>query len=222
MLVFLNRKILIPILAGVALACAAAFFLPWNDSKGATLTAEAEKALAEKEYKTLSLLIRKHAKELGHFQGALAQGLIRERSLEEPVFTKVLDDLQNKSPLHARVSHITLLIAKGENQHALDESLRLEEDFKLQPATRSLLQPGAVTRAYNLLRIAELHHAMGHAFEEADAWQQFEETAGWNKSKAPHIADAQQEAFYLLETGFKEEGIDLREYVHLRKQLAAG
>ncbi|MBS3905032.1 MAG: hypothetical protein KGZ39_06880 [Simkania sp.] len=222
MLTFLGRKTLGTVLGGMLLCvCVVACFVHWSKDKALVLVTEAERAIADQKYTTLATLVQKHPKELASFQGITAQKMICAGIAEEVLFSQVLGDLQQKSPLHARIAAITFLINKGNARGALDESIKLEEEFKNEKNTGVLIQPGMVTRAYNLLRIAELQHSLGLKFEEVDTWQQFEEMAGWNGAKASGAVSAYQEAFYLLEKGFIEEGIDLRQYVQHRKQLAS-
>ncbi len=217
---FLKRKVLISTGLGVLLACLAALFMPWNEESAARISSKAKNALDNKDFEALATILEKHPTQLGNFRAALSQQLLKEGKGQHAIFASTLIRLQESAPLHARLASISLLVSRGELENALEESLNLETEFKTQIQSKAFIQPGMIARMVNLLKIAELYYALGRSQEEAEAWQKFEQQADWDGENAQYAVNAQKEAMLVLEKGFKEEGIDLKEYVGFRKRLA--
>jgi len=218
MLTFLRRKILISTGIGAFLACTALAFLPWGEERTERIVAQAKKALEDHDLNTLAMLIGKHPSYLQDYRKILTEQLLKEGQTEHMHFVSTLKRLQEVSPVQSKAAHISMLISKGDLGIALEESLALDTDLKQQIASGSSIQPGALARMINLLRIAELYASLGQPQDEADAWEKFEQLVGWDEQKTMQGALAQNEALPLLERGFRDQGVDLKDYIRFRKK----
>ncbi len=221
MMTFLKRRTLISIGTGVLLACTVLLFLSWGEGKTDKLFIRAKKAFDDKDYNVLAALVEKYPAYLHNYRKNLTLELLKTKQTEHTHFSDTLKRLQAYCPLQAKASYISLLISKGELESALEESLSLDADLQKQESSGSIVQPGAIVKMVNLLRIAELHSFLGHFQEEVEAWEKLERLVGWGDQKTLQDALAYNEALPLLERGFQEQGIDLKEYIHFRKQNSA-
>ena len=122
------------------------------------------------------------------------------------------ESLKVNCPVMAQFSDVSKMIEQGDLTAALDESLRIEEFLKNQESP-TLVQPGAIARILNAKRIAEIYNALGLFQEEAEAWQRVEELLA-------SASLAQNEALFHVESGLKEENLDLISFVAARKKEA--
>jgi len=120
--------------------------------------------------------------------------------------------LKANCPLMAQFSDVSKMIEQGDLTAALDESLRIEELLKNQEPS-VIVHPGAITRIFNMKRIAEIYNALGLYQEEADAWQHVEGLIASGSL-------TQSDTIFHLESGLKEVNLDLSSFVAARKKEA--
>jgi hypothetical protein len=218
MVEILARKTWISLGIGAAFVCAILTLIPRGEVKYEKIAAKAEESLKDRDFEALSKLVEKYPCQLLDYRKNLTGHLLETGQIEHSYFKNMLKRLGHISHAHAQMTHVSLLISKGDLDGALEESMAIEAEFNRSALLGTHIQPGSIARIVNLQRIAELYSSLGRLQEEADAWEKFEQFAGWDNQKSSSIGLRRDEAFALIEKGFRDEGIDLKEYIRYRVQ----
>lgn len=128
----------------------------------------------------------------------IAQMRLIYGSFEKVKSTSFLDELQEICPQHAEFSAVTLLIAKGVYQEALERSVSLKGQLK---------EGGALWGA-NLGRIAFLQKEIGNRPGELAAWEEI---------KGLMETSPNSDSVKMLLKSFGREGISLKAYISDRE-----
>ncbi|CCB92167.1 putative uncharacterized protein [Waddlia chondrophila 2032/99] len=134
---------------------------------------EAIDAKQEDALLQLCKIVDKHPELRAKYDGMIAQLLIAKGLSEEAsVYTERVEKrtASTQNPVFKEFSNISLLIAQGNHQEALQRSLSLKETL-LKKEEPPLLLP------YTLIRIAMLYQGMGEKNLEALAWDEWQQYA---------------------------------------------
>ena len=153
--------------------------------------------------------------------------LIRQNMIVKDSFSKndekmvslSIENLKRKLPFYGIYSEATLLIQKKDYEKALELSIDLKNKMlkDLSFLKDETLPAGAVLYSFNLLRIATLYGKMQKFDNEIKSLQELEEYLSLRKED--NINRKLQKASDLIKRSFKENEIELADYISYKKKL---
>ena len=164
-----------------------------------------------------------------------------KREPSQATETKFFKELEKNPPFCCKIAEIASSIESHDLEGALSKAVQFEGEWKERealPKPHHTTRPGWILRVYNLIAIAELQRVLNHSLEEIQAWKDVESFSGWEeKEEEAELASsailtdskessssedleedlAKEEAFSHIKRKFEEQGVDLQEYIALRK-----
>lgn len=152
--------------------------------------------------------------------GAIAEHLIASNKVEEalPFAERALKRVSpNQLDNFSSYSRSTLLIAKGDLENALKQTLALKETM-LKDLSEKSPSFNDTLFAYTLLRIASLERALNHPSEEKQAFQEWKKYAGFKGQKAA-VSLPEPEAYAKVAADFSSGTLSLLNYIEEREKV---
>lgn len=187
----------------------------WNSERGGAHYQEMQSTLADLKASVDDPALFQKVKKLMHKSSSLEkrmapevlQLLVANGKLgdAEELSSKALKEAKEIIPFHVFFSETSSLIERMHYQEALEKSVSLRERMLKAPKEEKL--GTSVIFAYNLLRIACLQQTLQNKPGEKAAWEDLE----------GFFQEQKETSSKLLEI-FQERGVDLFQYISLRKK----
>ncbi|MBA3815131.1 MAG: hypothetical protein H0X29_01145 [Parachlamydiaceae bacterium] len=183
---------------------------------------ENENTTTQEAFKRLTTLMNAHPELHPAYDGSLGQTLLnRGQTIEAKSF--IVNTLQRTKAeslmLYNNFATTTLLISESLYKEALEKSQILQQTMidglSQNSSERSFSE---VLFAFNLLRIAMLQQQLGNAQEELQAWQQWKNYAGLDRSSNQPLT-INPMAFRMVIQQLATGNIALPDYITYREKL---
>lgn len=180
-------------------------------------------SVTQEAFKRLTALMNIHPELHPAYDGAIGQALLNrgETMKAKPFIVNTLQRTQAEHlMLYNKFAAATLLMSEAQYKEALEKSQALQQTMldHLNQGAHTEHSFSEVLFAFNLLRIAMLQQQLGNAKEELQAWQEWKNYAGLDRTskQSPAINPA---AFRIIIQQLATGNIALPDYIAYREEL---